>query len=172
MDAHDRAQRESQPVPYWPGQRNPLMDAIEQGIVRPSVDFDECGVLAVKHKPKVMVEDQEGPPPQQLKPLPFQQQTLVLRAPLARLDKACSTASVPKLVPPPQPPPQPLQPPQPPPQPPQPPHPSNADLEREVAELKREVEALTREKEFLDEHVARQGRVIEAMCKVYTQLFD
>ena len=164
MDAHDRAQRESQPVPYWPGQqRNPLVDAIEQGIVRPSVDFDECGVLALK--PKVMVEDPEGPPPQQLKPLPYQQQTLVLRAPLSRLDKASSTASVPKLDPPPPPPPQP---PQPPPQP----HPSNADLEREVAELKREVEALTREKEFLDEHVARQGRVIEAMCQVYTRLFD
>ena len=77
---HDQAQRESQPVPYWPGQENPLVDALQRGILRESSDFNARGVLSIKSKPAL------PPAPKQL--LPFEKQRLEPRPPLLRLDKA------------------------------------------------------------------------------------
>jgi len=92
---HDHAQRESQPVPYWSGRANPLVDAIERGIVRVSSDFDAHGVLDLKPLGATM-------PKQRLpkQPLPFQAQRLEVRLPLGRLDKATATTPPPTRPPP------------------------------------------------------------------------
>tara|TARA_B100000963_G_scaffold314690_1_gene293398 strand:- start:1392 stop:1838 length:447 start_codon:yes stop_codon:yes gene_type:complete len=85
---HDWAQRESQPVPYWPGQENPLVDALKKGIVTSS-DFDSCGVLALKDKPERSPEPAKDPAPMPM--LPYQKQRLEQRVPLGRLDTAAPT---------------------------------------------------------------------------------
>ena len=91
VPTHDQAQRESQPVPYWAGQENPLIDAIEKGMLRPSVDFDEHGVLDIKDaKPLGATVP---------KPLPYQAQRLEVRMPLGRLDKATGITPPPTLPP-------------------------------------------------------------------------
>ena len=91
VPTHDHAQRESQPVPYWAGQENPLIDAIEKNILRPSVDFDEHGVLDIKdHKPLGATVP---------KLLPYQAQRLEVRMPLGRLDKATGITPPPTLPP-------------------------------------------------------------------------
>lgn len=80
----DRAQAESQPVPYWPGEEN-AWKAFQDGIVTESSDFDSRGVLAIK--PKALCASASAP-----KLLPFQKQRRPeIRVPLGRLDKATST---------------------------------------------------------------------------------
>ena len=81
----NRAQGESQPVPYWPGEEN-AWKAFQDGIVTESSDFDKNGVLAMK--PKALRASASAP-----RLLPFQKQRRPeIRVPLGRLDKATSTA--------------------------------------------------------------------------------
>ncbi len=88
---HDWAQRESQPVPYWPGQGNPLVEGLKRRILTLS-DFDSCGVLVPKENKPARSSPE---PAKDLAPepmlLPYQKQRLEQRVPLGRLDVAALT---------------------------------------------------------------------------------
>ena len=138
---HDKAQRESQPVPYWAGDEN-VLKAFKDGALRMS-DFDAHGVLDIK-KPGM-----EEPPALDSSQTPFgkQQKPDLLREPLARLDHQTLKAA---------------------PAPTEAADAARKELEVENQDLKAENEELKTEIAFLNEHIKRMKYLLHDFSKLYT----
>ena len=150
--AHDHAQRESQPVPYWPGKEN-VWDAMKDGLVRESSDFDSCGVLALKAKTlPFQRQTLERPEPLEVKPLPYKQQFRERRMPLGQLDKA---TQVPPPLPPPPPPPAP-----------------DATADAALDALRAEIAALEEANAALERKVATMGKQITIQSRLICSFID
>ena len=149
---HDHAQRESQPVPYWPGKEN-VWDAMKEGLVRESSDFDSNGVLALKAKTlPYQLQTLELPAPLETNPLPHKQQTLERRVPLGRIDKA---TQVPPSLPPPPPPPAP-----------------DAAADAALDALRAEIAALEQANAALEHKVATMGKQMRIQSRLICSFID
>lgn len=149
---HDHAQRESQPVPYWSGKEN-VWDAMKDGLVRESSDFDSCGVLALKAKTlPFQRQTLVRPEPLEAKPLPYKQQTLARRVPLGQLNKA---TQVPPPLPPPPPPPAP-----------------DAAAEAALDALRAEIADLEQVNAHLEYKVATMGKQITIQSRLICSFID
>ena len=140
---HDKAQRESQPVPFWAGNEN-VLKAFADGALKSS-DFDKNGVLDIK-------PDIEEPPALDSSQTPFgrQQKPDLLREPLARLDQALQAAPVPVA------------------RPTEAADAAHKELEVENQDLKAENEELKTEIAFLNEHIKRMQFLLHDFSKLYT----
>ena len=140
---HDKAQRESQPVPYWAGNEN-VIKALDDGALGES-DFDKYGVLNVQ-------EQDVKPPALDASQTPFgrQQKPDLLREPLARLDQALQTAPVPVVH---------LT---------EAADAAHKELKVENRDLKAENEELKTEIAFLNEHIQRMQFLLHDFSKLYT----
>ena len=151
--AHDHAQRESQPVPYWPGKEN-VWDAMKDGLVRESSDFDSCGVLALKAK-TLPFQRQTLERPEPLEPCALRlwmKGTNERRVPLGQLDKA---TQVPPPLPPPPPPPAP-----------------DAAADAALDALRAEIAALEEANAALERKVATMGKQITIQSRLICSFID
>ena len=140
---HDRAQRESQPVPFWKGEEN-VIKAFNDGALK-SADFDAHGVLDLKPAMEPAALDTSNTP------YGKQQKPDLLREPLARLDqtlKAALAAPAPK--------------------PTEATDAERKELEVENQDLKAENDELKTEIAFLNEHIKRMQSLLYDFSLLYT----
>ncbi len=139
---HDKAQRESQPVPFWKGNEN-VLKAFDDGLLKSS-DFDAHGVLDIK-------PDME-PPALDSSNTPYgkQQRPDLLREPLARLDDQTLKAALAA------------------PKPTEAADAARKELEVENRDLKAENEELKTEIAFLNEHIKRMKYLLHDFSVLYT----
>ena len=139
---HDKAQRESQPVPFWAGNEN-VVKAFNDGALRSS-DFDAHGVLDLKPAFESAALDTSSTP------YGKQQKPDLLREPLARLDQTLKAAPAPVAHPT------------------EAADAAHKELETENQDLKVENYELKTEIAFLNEHIKRMQFLLHDFSVLYT----
>jgi len=141
---HDKAQRESQPVPFWAGNEN-VLNAFKDGLLKSS-DFDAHGVLDIQ-KPDAELPALDA----SHTPYGKQQRPDLLREPLARLDQTLKAALA-----------------APTPEPTEAADAARKDLEVENQDLKAENDEMKTEIAFLNEHIKRMQSLLYDFSMLYT----